>query len=130
MYTNGDAPAEAHWDQSAAWQTDPDAQYAEDLFDNRYYWEAHEAWEAMWHSCTPGSPAHKVLQSLIQIAAAVLQHHMGSKRGSRSLLGRAKERLSQANIRSHEGINLEALIEQVELFFNEGPWPTIRRDST
>ena len=125
MYTNGEAPPEEHWNQNAPWQSDPDAKYAADLFDNRFYWEAHEAWEAMWHSCTPGSASHKVLQSLIQIAAAILQHHMGSARGSRALLGRATERLKQAEIHVHEGIDLDDLITQTHAFMEGGPWPTI-----
>jgi len=125
MYTDGSAPKEEPWSESHAWCSDSTAQYAADLFDHRYYWEAHEAWESMWHQATPQGPSHKVLQSLIQIAAAILQHHMGSPRSPSTLLHRAECRLEDAGIKNHEGIDLESLIDRTKRFFETGDWPTL-----
>src|SRR6266496_2854246 len=43
-----DAPDEKHWQQCRAYQ------YGIDLFNHGYYWEAHEAWEGLWHACGRG----------------------------------------------------------------------------
>lgn len=125
MYTDGSPPTEKPWDETQPWRNDSTAQYAADLFDHRYYWEAHEAWESMWHQATPQGPSHKVLQSLIQVSAAILQHHMGSPRGPSTLLLRAESRLVEAGIKSHEGIDLEGLIERTRDFFQTGDWPSL-----
>ena len=77
MYTDGSAPAPAGvWNPTLSWQKDTAFLFAADLFDHRYYWEAHEAWEAMWHQTAAESSDHKLLQSLIQYAAAILKHHI------------------------------------------------------
>lgn len=125
MYVDGSAPPTPKWTPTKNWHTDPTAQYAADLFDNRYYWEAHEAWEGMWHGTVPNGSDHKVLQSLIQVAAAILQHHMGSTNGQRSLLRRSVARLSEASIQCHQGIDMGRLFGQTQAFFDGGQWPTL-----
>lgn len=40
------------------------------LFDERRFWEAHEAWEAEWRACADAAE-RRVLQGLIQVAAAM-----------------------------------------------------------
>lgn len=41
-----------------------------DLFNQGYYWEAHEAWEDLWRAAPRGSAEHSLLQGLILLAAA------------------------------------------------------------
>jgi hypothetical protein len=41
-----------------------------DLFNNGYYWEAHEAWESIWHACGRKGHAGDFLRGLIHLAAA------------------------------------------------------------
>ncbi len=41
-----------------------------ELFNAGYYWEAHEAWEAVWHAQGRRGPTAEVLQGLIKLAAA------------------------------------------------------------
>ena len=125
MYVDGSPPPTPLWRPTKHWNRDPAAQYAADLFDNRYYWEAHEAWEGMWHGAARNSSDHKVLQSLIQVAAAILQHHMGSNNGQYSLLNRAIARLSDASITCHQGIDMVHLFGQTQAFFDGGSWPTL-----
>ena len=47
--------------------------YGVDCYNHGYLWEAHEAWEGLWHQAK-GTPAHaECLQGLIQCAAAALK---------------------------------------------------------
>ncbi|HVN84345.1 MAG TPA: DUF309 domain-containing protein [Candidatus Binatia bacterium] len=59
--------------------------YGIDLFNARYFWEAHEAWESVWAAAPRASVAALLLQGLIQIAAALLKSHMGVPLGARTL---------------------------------------------
>jgi len=60
-----------------------------DLFNAAYLWEAHEAWEAVWHAAGHDTSVGRFLQGLIQIAAALLHHHRGTREGHRRLHERA-----------------------------------------
>jgi hypothetical protein len=40
------------------------------LFNAGYYWEAHEAWEALWHAHGRRGPTADLLKGLIKLAAA------------------------------------------------------------
>lgn len=50
--------------------------YAIDLFNHRYWWEAHEALEPLWREAGRETREGLFLQGLIQIAAALLRHSM------------------------------------------------------
>ena len=50
------------------------------LFDARFYWEAHEVWEAVWLACRPNSPERLLLRVLIQLANARLKRAQGRKK--------------------------------------------------
>lgn len=41
-----------------------------DLFNHGFYWEAHEAWERLWHACQRKGPVADFLKALIKLAAA------------------------------------------------------------
>jgi hypothetical protein len=60
-----------------------------DLFNAAYLWEAHEAWEAVWHAAGHDTPVGRFLQGLIQMAAALLHHHRGTREGHHRLHERA-----------------------------------------
>ncbi len=44
--------------------------YGIDLFNYGYYWEAHEAWETVWHACGHVGPTADFLKALIKLTAA------------------------------------------------------------
>ncbi|MFO0760865.1 MAG: DUF309 domain-containing protein [Byssovorax sp.] len=71
-----------------------------DLYNFAYWWEAHEAFEALWRGSGGGSPRAGVeadfFQGLIQIAAALLKRFMGAPSASAALLGRGLGRLHGA----------------------------------
>ncbi|MCA9320399.1 MAG: DUF309 domain-containing protein, partial [Planctomycetes bacterium] len=59
------------------------------LYDRGFYWEAHEAWEALWHAYGRRGPVATLLQALIQLAAAQVKIRQAMPRGVASLSGRA-----------------------------------------
>ena len=44
--------------------------WAKTLFNAGYYWEAHEAWESLWHAAGRTGPLADYLKGLIKLAAA------------------------------------------------------------
>ena len=52
-----------------------------DLYNEGYLWEAHEAWESLWHPCKPNAQQAEFLQGLIQCTAAALKVRMAQPRG-------------------------------------------------
>lgn len=55
--------------------------YGIDLFDNGYFWEAHEIWETAWRAAERDSDPWMFRKSLIRLAAAALKLRVGSAAG-------------------------------------------------
>jgi predicted metal-dependent hydrolase len=53
-----------------------------DLFNHGYYWEAHEAWEALWHAVGRGGLLGDFLKGLIKLAAAGVKAREGRPAGA------------------------------------------------
>ena len=97
-----------------------DTQYAEEdweayergirLFNREKFFEAHEAWEEIWHR------AHEVdrrfLQGLIQAAAFLLKVETGSAEGSRRLYQRSIDKL-KAYRPGYWGLKVDKLLEEL-----------------
>jgi predicted metal-dependent hydrolase len=92
-----------------------------DLFDHRYYWEAHEVWECEWRELAPGDLERELLQGLICAAAFLVKQHQGVLSGAERLLGRAEERLHRAGPVGR-GIDLVELLRRLHRFREGGPW--------
>lgn len=89
-----------------------------DLFNHRYYWEAHEELERLWKETGRRTESGIFLQGLIQVAAALLKHSMG-ERGPASRLaahGCAKLRTIKA---VHIGINGPDFASAIEAALDE-----------
>jgi hypothetical protein len=52
-----------------------------DLFNHGYYWEAHEAWEGLWHAAGRRGPTADFLKGLIKLAAAGVKVREGRPDG-------------------------------------------------
>lgn len=83
-------PAGHSFGQSHAPQAD-DFDYAVDLFNLGYYWEAHEAWEALWHEAGRRGPRADYLKGLIKLAAAGVKAREANAQGVRRHAQRASE---------------------------------------
>jgi predicted metal-dependent hydrolase len=66
------------------------------LFNAGFYWEAHEAWEALWHAHGRTGPTAWVLQALIKLAAAGVKVRERRPAGTRTHAARAADLLARA----------------------------------
>jgi len=55
--------------------------YALDLFNHGFYWEAHEAWESLWHAAGRRGRTADFLKGLIKLAAAGVKAREGRAAG-------------------------------------------------
>ncbi len=62
-----------------------------ELFESGYYWESHEAWEALWHAHGRRGPTADVLKALIKLAAAGVKVRERQPRGVATHARRAAE---------------------------------------
>lgn len=64
-----------------------------DLFNHGYYWEAHEAWEGVWHAFGRSGSDADYLKGLIKLAAAGVKRLAGSRVGVARHMRRSAELL-------------------------------------
>ncbi len=90
-----------------------------DLFNHAFWWEAHEAWESLWAQSQ--GTQRLFLQGLIQLAAALLKHHMRSVAGSVRLGREARGKLvavCQQERLAHDqrfmGVDVPALLQAID----------------
>ncbi len=85
------------------------------LFDAGYYWEAHEAWEVLWHAAGRRGPTADILRALIKLAAAGIKVREGREGGVRTHARRASECFASARRQGgvHQlGLDLDVWIER------------------
>ncbi len=100
--------------------TAPDARSSQflrgvELFDAGYYWEAHEAWEGLWHAEGRRGATADVLRGLIKLAAAGIKVREGREQGVRTHARRAAESFAAARQQGGApqlGLDLECWIQR------------------
>lgn len=95
------------------WHTNQYYLFGIDLYHYGYFWEAHEAWEALWHLTTKNDETGQFLQGLIQNSAAQLKVHLGEWHGARNLSEEAYRRLGSIRKETLFGLNLKELLKQM-----------------
>ena len=68
-----------------------------DLYNHAFLWEAHEAWEGLWHVSKSDRIQAMFLQGLIQCSAAWLKIPMGQPQGVQRLSALALEKLEEVS---------------------------------
>lgn len=58
--------------------------YGVDLYNHRYWWESHEAWESLWKSHPKDKLTRDFLQGLIKVSAAFLKWELKTPGGVES----------------------------------------------
>ena len=108
----------------STWRQNETYRFAIDLFNHGYYWEAHEAWESLWHLAGRRGPTADFLKGLIKLAAAGVKLKEGRIEGVRRHAKRAVELLEQARngigTATVFGLDVEALIETSKRFVQAG----------
>jgi hypothetical protein len=95
------------------WATNETYLYAVDLFNHGYYWEAHEAWESLWHAAGHNGVMADFLKGLIKLAAAGVKYLEGNPAGFARHLKRGQELLDVVNQQKFCGIDFAKLREQI-----------------
>jgi hypothetical protein len=107
-------PSEVPWERLAETEL---FRHGVDLYNNAFFWEAHEAWETLWQEC-PAGPLREGLQGLIQLAAALLKEHLAVPGGARKLSRTAREHLERARVGGAPlPLDLAGLIARTEAHF-------------
>jgi len=97
--------------------TNPTYLYGLDLFNHGYYWEAHEAWESLWHAAGRTGPVADFLKGLIKLAAAGVKAREGRSAGVRQHAQRAAalfRSVATSGERGPFGLLLVALLDAAE----------------
>lgn len=106
------------------WRNSEDYLFGIDLYNHGYLWEAHEAWEGLWHPAKRSDPELAAfLQGLIQCSASSLKARMREPRGHLKLSELALSKLdsvSDAHDGRYMGLNLTGFIEDFRAFVAEG----------
>jgi hypothetical protein len=90
--------------------------YALDLFNHGFYWEAHEAWESLWHAAGRRGRTADFLKGLIKLAAGGVKAREGRSAGVKQHGERAVELFSGVRAAAGEqadfflGLELASLI--------------------
>src|SRR5262245_55083897 len=97
--------------------------YAIDLFNHGFYWEAHDAWEALWHAAGRHGRTADFLKGLIKLAAAGVKAREGRAAGIKQHATRAEElfrSVAAANNRMF-GLRVQELIDSASDLTQSGP---------
>lgn len=89
------------------------------LFNEGYYWEAHESWEAVWHASGRTGPVSDLVKAFIKLAAAGVKVREGRIAGVRTHAERAMnilEKLQQTGTNGIiEPVPFQELLSQTRL---------------
>jgi uncharacterized protein len=98
----------------ARWWESPDYLFGIDLFNFGFYWEAHEAWEGLWHAAGRSGEVADFLKGLIQMTAAGVKVRQGVPAGVVSLAAGAGALFRRAGRRRLLGLDVAELVEFVD----------------
>ncbi len=103
------------------WRQNEAYLYGVDLYNFAYWWEAHEAWEGLWHQAE--DTYRLFLQGLIQVSASLIKYHMRMLRPLRTLSTAGRDKLRQVVVEcgdmkeNYMGINLPLFLDIADAFY-------------
>ena len=118
-----EGPGGAHT-HAEEWQENKDYLFGCALYNAGYLWEAHEAWEDIWHPSKHDEVQANFLQGLIQCSAASLKIPMGQPDGLAKLSEQGTLRLEgvmQSAGPSYMGLDLAQFIAAFRTFASSSP---------
>ena len=98
------------------WQSCEDYLYGIDLFNHRYWWEAHEALEAVWVAVGRRTQTGLFIQGLIQVSVAHLKWSQGFHDTARQMSSEALEKMKHVQ-GQFMGIEIDAFRSDVTAYF-------------
>jgi len=117
--------------EPASWWTCGDFLHGIDLWNRRFFWEAHEAWEEPWRAAGRDTPVGRVLQGLILLAACAVKHELGADGPARRLAARGARLVREARA-PQPGFDAPAFAAAVEAWVSaaRAAPPLLRLDPT
>lgn len=118
----GEEPAD--YFEPERWAENEDYLHGVDLYNHGYLWEAHEAWEGLWHRAKHDALQAEFLQGLIQCAAASLKIPMEQPRGLARLaeIGTGRlERVARAGSPTYMGLDVLSFVAAFRAFAGSAP---------
>ena len=112
------------------WRENEDYLFGVDLYNHGYLWEAHEAWEGLWHRAKHDRDQAEFLQGLIQCAAASLKVPMEQPSGLAKLAEVGTRRLAGVAERAGRrfmGLDVDAFVRDFRAFATSSPADVDRR---
>ena len=105
------------------WRANEAYLHGVDLYNHGYLWEAHEAWEGLWHAARADELQSGFLQGLIQCAAASLKIAMGQPDGLAKLAERGTGRLEVVarSRREFMGLDVARFVAEFRAFAASRP---------
>jgi len=123
-HSYGEEEGPADYFDPELWRENEDYLFGVDLYNAGYLWEAHEAWEGLWHRAKHDETQALFLQGLIQCAAACLKIPMKQPRGLERLSNLGTEKLDRvvADRGPHYmGLDVIAFVEAIREFAAAAP---------
>ena len=118
-----DEPSPGYFDP-ADWRANVEYLWGIDLYNHGYLWEAHEAWEGLWHAAKHDEVQAYFLQGLIQCTAACLKISMEQPRGLERLSALGTEKL-EGVVRekggTYMGLDVVAFVAEMRSFAASAP---------
>jgi uncharacterized protein len=106
------------------WRLNADYLWGVDLYNNGFFWEAHEAWEAPWRTAEQAGGQRLFLQGLIQCSAACLKARVGQPIAAKRLSERGLIRLTRVQIEcgpTYMGLHLGRFVPAFRAFAAQQP---------
>lgn len=107
-----------------SWRENEEYLFGVDLYNHGYLWEAHEAWENLWHPAQHDAQQAGLLQGLIQCTAASLKIPMEQPRGLEKLaeIGTARlEVVARSAGPRFMGLDIPAFVRDFRAFAASAP---------
>jgi len=95
-----------------------------DLYNAGFLWEAHEAWESLWHVSKGDRSQAQFIQGLIQCTAAALKVRMGQPKGVERLGEQGTQRLESTALQvsnSYMGLDVLEFVHDFREFVASSP---------
>lgn len=108
----------------ASWRSNGEYLYGVDLYNHGFLWEAHEAWESLWHLSKQDPDQAGFLQGLIQCSAASLKIPMQQPNGLSKLAEIGTARLEEIARRAgprYMGLDVPAFVREFRAFASSSP---------
>ena len=91
--------------------------YGIDLYNFAYWWESHEAFEALWHAAGRRTEQGRFFQGLIHVSAANLKYFLGVHHAVEKLRRTALDRFKELPS-TYMGINVDIFSKDIQDYFD------------